>query len=360
MSDISQERIVSNFINYNSMDWGFRFKTLTLRTSQLLELISHNKIEVMPPFKTHSPWSIVQKSRFIESILIGLPTNNIICEENIFGNQVILDGTQRLLALMDFTNNSFELKDLQVASHLNGLRYGNLQYKDQAILYERHPNNFIIVSYDTSPLLKFEYYKRINSNNTRFLVQTARNYAYPNFYSIVGELRYLLDEIFYFSSETYPTHFREFTFKTLSEQFILYIITLNLIKDGYLPQKEQHESISELLDRSSFYLNDTFFQRENIINYVYSQIQHFLHSNNLTQILIISDTKANSYNFLHNQNINPKHELMSMGEFIGYFIRFMNGEKLNINQGKSFDLYLETKRSSKLLFQSLKGARFDH
>lgn len=353
---INQERNVSNYINHNFIDWGFRFKTLTLRTSQLIEMLHQNKIDVIPQFKTHNPWSLVQRSRFIESILIGLPTDNIICEENIYGNQVVLDGTQRLLTLINFTRNMFELKDLQILSHLNGLRFANLLYKDQAALYERHSYNFIIVSYDTNPLLKFEYYKRINSNNTRFLIQTARNYAYPNFYAIINELRSLLDELFYFNNDKNHTQFREFTFKTLSEQFILYIICLNLIKDGYILQKTQHESISELLDRSAHTLNEKHSEWNQIVNYVYSQIQHFLFSNNLQNIAVISDSKYNSTELTHAKKANPKMHIMSMGEFIGHYINFINGMEFDRNNNENnLDIYFETKRSSKILFKKIRG-----
>jgi hypothetical protein len=94
----------------------------------ILQQIRRGSIKLEPRFQRRDAWPITKKSAYIESILLNLPVPQIVLAESktTRGEFIVLDGKQRLLALMQFAglgqgkNNRFPLTDLQfLTSHLN-------------------------------------------------------------------------------------------------------------------------------------------------------------------------------------------------------------------------------------------------
>ena len=90
----------------------------------------------MPPFQRRDAWTRRRKSRYIESIILGLPIPQIILAErkDKRGSFLVLDGKQRLLSLLQFigldeesANNKFRLQGLEVLKGLNRQTYEALQ-----------------------------------------------------------------------------------------------------------------------------------------------------------------------------------------------------------------------------------------
>lgn len=101
----------------------------------LLEQLENNEIELAPDFQRASDiWSTTQKSRLIESILLGLPLPSFyFCEDSNSDRLIIIDGLQRLCALRDFViekNNPLKLVNLQFLKDYNGLHYDDLSRPD--------------------------------------------------------------------------------------------------------------------------------------------------------------------------------------------------------------------------------------
>ncbi|RWD50177.1 MAG: DUF262 domain-containing protein [Mesorhizobium sp.] len=88
-------------------------------------------IEMNPRFQRRDAWSPGGKSRFIESIILGFPIPQIVLAEKKGkkGQFIVLDGKQRLLALLQFTGNAegprngFRLSGLDVRADLNRRSY---------------------------------------------------------------------------------------------------------------------------------------------------------------------------------------------------------------------------------------------
>lgn len=90
----------------------------------------------MPPFQRRDAWTRKRKSRYIESLILGLPVPQIILAErnDKRGSFLVLDGKQRLLSLLQFIgldegsdNNKFRLQGLEVLRGLNRQTYETLQ-----------------------------------------------------------------------------------------------------------------------------------------------------------------------------------------------------------------------------------------
>ncbi|WP_424929002.1 DUF262 domain-containing protein [Amaricoccus tamworthensis] len=92
-------------------------------------------VDLEPHFQRRSVWSETSKSRFIESLILGIPIPQILLAEN--SNQrnkfLVLDGKQRLSAINEFftgknsSGNEFKLKGLNDLKDLNGESWGSIK-----------------------------------------------------------------------------------------------------------------------------------------------------------------------------------------------------------------------------------------
>ncbi|WP_417494645.1 DUF262 domain-containing protein [Maricaulis sp.] len=108
-----------------STDW-----TVETIVSQL----TRGNIDLNPRFQRRDAWSPRNKSRFIESAVLGLPIPQIVLAEKPGerGKFVVLDGKQRLLTLLQYTGNStgprneFGLSGLEARTDLTRKKYSHL------------------------------------------------------------------------------------------------------------------------------------------------------------------------------------------------------------------------------------------
>lgn len=97
-------------------------------------------------------WSEVKKSRLIESFILNLPVMPIVLYEMSYHTYKVIDGKQKLKAIVDFYSNQLVLSGLEVRTELNGCTYANLPVHTQKVL-DRHSLSLIsiIPSEDAKP-----------------------------------------------------------------------------------------------------------------------------------------------------------------------------------------------------------------
>lgn len=103
---------------------------------------------IVPRFQRRYVWDIKKASRFIESLIIGLPVPGIFLSRDVIENgnpdipassvpHLIIDGQQRLLSLQQFYKGVFGEKKFRltgVCEELNGKSYDELSPDDQGRL----------------------------------------------------------------------------------------------------------------------------------------------------------------------------------------------------------------------------------
>lgn len=97
----------------------------------LIDQLVNDEIDLQPDFQRASDiWDPVQKSRLIESILLGLPLPSFYFSENSVSKKLaIIDGLQRICALRDFIlskESPLVLKNLQFLKDFEGKTYADL------------------------------------------------------------------------------------------------------------------------------------------------------------------------------------------------------------------------------------------
>lgn len=73
-------------------------------TETILNQLARGNIQLNPRFQRREAWTQVRKSRFIESLFLGLPIPQLVLAEQRGrrGAYLVIDGKQRLLALRQF------------------------------------------------------------------------------------------------------------------------------------------------------------------------------------------------------------------------------------------------------------------
>ncbi len=68
----------------------------------------------------NSEWNTERKSHLIESLLVNVPIIPIVLYESNYGEYDVIDGNQRIRAIVDFYKNKFELTGVKFLPELNG------------------------------------------------------------------------------------------------------------------------------------------------------------------------------------------------------------------------------------------------
>lgn len=91
----------------------------------VLSQLKDTALDLNPDFQRRDAWTIARKSKFIESLMLGLPVPQLVLaeEDSDEGTYIVIDGKQRLLTLEKFFDsvNGFKLTGLTALEHLNGL-----------------------------------------------------------------------------------------------------------------------------------------------------------------------------------------------------------------------------------------------
>ncbi len=92
----------------------------------IVSQLERKNIQLSPGFQRRDAWKRDRKSRFIESLIVGLPIPQIVLAEvkSERGKFIVLDGKQRLLSILQFwgkgegENNGFALSSLTLREDL--------------------------------------------------------------------------------------------------------------------------------------------------------------------------------------------------------------------------------------------------
>ncbi len=137
------------------------------------------QIKLNPDFQRRDRWTQDKQSRFIESIIMNVPIPPVFLGEDEYGDYTVLDGRQRLTAIYEFLRNTYVLKNLEVWSELNGLRYSDLEKKqlDRAVTRRFVPA--VVILKESSPEVKYDVFDRLNTGGVVAEPMEIRNAVFP-------------------------------------------------------------------------------------------------------------------------------------------------------------------------------------
>lgn len=340
-------------MDYNEFDRSFRYRKTTQSIPSLLEGLRTNRIQWDPMFAYSKSWSNISKSTFIESILVGMPAADILCEENNYGELFVLDGVQRLMCLQEFFNDKFKLQGLKLIPSLEGYRYSHLSYGQASVFHNRTDLGITIISYDTDAILKFEFFKRVHSDSYRFPVQLARNYAFREHLYFLRDLQeasrdYLApreQHSYSFSVDTSKA-----THRDVSEFDELYLVlcSASLAYHKRMPPSNIRYPgrFSDLLDETAIYLHRTpsdFTPLKDVVLSALSKV-----SVSLGSTVVFTDFSRREYHSY------PRNEvLLDSDSVVACFIEGLKGRDINLEELDTRKIGYRNNRSPQSFFKEL-------
>jgi hypothetical protein len=119
----------------------------------------------VPPYQRAFTWERERKSRFIESLLMGLPIPFLFFWESPeTGKLEIVDGSQRLRTIQEFILGDFALTDLEELSLLSGFRFRDLPASRQRKVKNRSIRG-IVLNENADEEARFDLFERINTGS---------------------------------------------------------------------------------------------------------------------------------------------------------------------------------------------------
>lgn len=179
-----------------------RTERLDLSFGELLNMYENGEIIISPSFQRLFRWSEEQKTRFIESLLLGIPIPPIFVATNDEGIWELVDGLQRLSTFLSFVGvlkiernthkrNNWELLAGDRIQSLAGFTYETLPQKFRLLL-KRSVCRVEILKWNSNYDMRYELFNRLNTGGTPLTQQEIRNCIFrdisPKFNNFLKEL----------------------------------------------------------------------------------------------------------------------------------------------------------------------------
>lgn len=172
-----EERILEtrNSLSTDRLDMSF---------GEIMSMYERNEIIINPDFQRLFRWSLSQQTRFIESLLLGIPIPPIFVAEDKDGRWELVDGLQRLSTVFSFfgllkgeeeqEKNEWKLLKGDLVNELEGFYIESLPMKFQLNI-KRASCRVEIIKWNSKIDMRYELFNRLNTGGSPLTDQEIRN-----------------------------------------------------------------------------------------------------------------------------------------------------------------------------------------
>ena len=156
-----------------------------------ISLYEKTEIDIHPEFQRFFRWSLGQKSRLIESILLGIPIPQVFVAQRPDGIWDVVDGLQRLSTIYQFVGilkdeegellKPLTLESTKYLPSLDGKRWEDESHPDKSLtnahrlLIKRAKIDVSIILKESDESAKYELFQRLNTGGSQLSDQEVRN-----------------------------------------------------------------------------------------------------------------------------------------------------------------------------------------
>jgi hypothetical protein len=162
-----------NSLSTDRMDMSF---------GEIMNMYERSEIIIDPEFQRLFRWSIEQQTRFIESILLGIPIPPIFVAEDENGRWELVDGLQRISTVLSFFGILRTLSDKNKWAFSKGELIESLEsYDCDKIPLKINLNikraicRIEIVKWNSAMDMRYELFNRLNTGGSPLTEQEIRN-----------------------------------------------------------------------------------------------------------------------------------------------------------------------------------------
>lgn len=147
------------------------------------EIFLSDKYDRKPIYQRRITWDNKKRSRLIESFIMNIPVPPVFMYEIEYGKYEVMDGLQRISAIMDFYSDAYELEGLTEWAELNGKKYSQLPRKVREGIDRRQISMVSLLKESAkTPLqeqkMKRMVFERLNTGGVKLEDQEIRNALY--------------------------------------------------------------------------------------------------------------------------------------------------------------------------------------
>ena len=181
---ISERQILEKIKNYDYSTVEYPIEVIL---QQYKDGIENDENEIyIPDYQREFVWSEKRQSKFIESIILGIPIPYIFFAD-VDGRYEIVDGSQRIRTLDAFLSNKLQLQDLEKLTELN-----NFYFKDLTIIRQRRVKKkslkMIALGEKTDSQARFDLFERINTGSDELKqIEILKGTYSGEFYNFITE-----------------------------------------------------------------------------------------------------------------------------------------------------------------------------
>lgn len=155
---------------------------LDMSFGEIMSMYERQEIIIDPDFQRLFRWGTYQKTRFIESILIGIPIPPIFVAEDESGRWELVDGLQRISTIFSFfgvlrtvpEKNNWIMCKGDIANTLDNLGCKDLPLKFQLNI-KRASCRVEIIKWNSAFDMRYELFNRLNTGGSELTDQEIRN-----------------------------------------------------------------------------------------------------------------------------------------------------------------------------------------
>lgn len=140
----------------------------------------------VPDYQRDFVWNEQRQSKFIESLILGLPIPYIFVADNK-GRLEIVDGSQRIRTIVAFLENTLVLQGLKKLTYLNKFRFNDLPLARQR-RFKRKTIRMIELTEKAEEKVRRDIFERINTGSDELSAMEKRKGIYNGpFYQMVSK-----------------------------------------------------------------------------------------------------------------------------------------------------------------------------
>lgn len=161
-------------------------------TETIISQINKGNIQLNPNFQRRDAWEKIRKSKFIESLVLGLPVPQVVLAESKDrrGAYIVLDGKQRLLSIRQFAADAndpeytqLKLSNLDIRKDLNGFTLESLRASidnfDDVSAFENQPIRTVVIKNWPNENFLYHIFLRLNTGSVPLSPQELRQALHP-------------------------------------------------------------------------------------------------------------------------------------------------------------------------------------
>lgn len=253
---------------------------------EITNLYSNDELIINPDFQRFFRWTIYQKTRFIESIFLGIPIPSIFIYQRADGVWELVDGLQRISSILEFMNilKGKEPIPLEGTENLPGLKDMVWEKLPMSLKlqFKRSKIDVKIITKESDVNAKFDVFERINTGGSFLSEQEVRNSLlimlnkniynwlkdlseYPNFRNCISISDRLISEQYDTELVLRYLSILKFNYDKQDISSFLSDSLKRIVKEGVIDLDLEGANFKKLFDILSIALGDNCFKKYDFV-----------------------------------------------------------------------------------------------